>query len=846
MSAYLDFLRSKIPQAEVTGFEPPMDPQECLFPHQRDVAKWACIGGRRAVFASFGLGKTRIHLQLALWVTAQTGGMFLIIAPLGVRQEFTKSDGPAMGMDIPYVRTDAEIAKAREAGASVMITNYERVRDGDITPQQFAGVGLDEGSVLRSFGSKTYQEFSRKLKAVRYRFVFTATPAPNEYRELINYAGFLGIMDTGQALTRFFQRNSTEANDLTLYPHMEKQFWAWVSSWACFITKPSDLGYSDEGYDLPEMEIVWEKVDTDHRAAWGQVDGWGQRMLLRDEAAGLAATAEVKRDSIKQRLARAREIMAAEPDERWLIWHDLEREREAIEKHIPGVVTVYGSQDLETREERIMGFARGEYSRFATKPSIAGSGCNFQRHCARAIFLGTTYKFNDLIQAIHRIYRFQQRRKVRIHIIYQESEAQVVETLKRKWRDYDRLMAEMTELLRRNKLTNLTNMELLRTLTEGNERREIKADKFRLVNNDSILEYAERHRHPDNSVDCIVTSIPFGNQYEYSPSFNDLGHNPGDAGFFAQLDFLVPNLLRVLKPGRVACIHVKDRILFGNVTGKGFPTLGRFSDKTADCFERHGFALMARITVDTDVVRENNQTYRLTWSEQCKDGTKMGAGTPEYVLVFRKLPSDTSDGYADEPVVKSKQEYPIARWQLDAAGLWRSNGNRLPDPEILRNMPLENSRQLWRRYSVEGGYSFEEHQRLCQAMEDAGRLPKTYCLFPPVSRKADVWDDITRMRTLNTELAQRNIEKHVCPLQLDIIERCITRYTNPGDVVMDPFMGVGSVAVQAMKMKRKATGCELNTEYWKCSVAFAERQANDLEMPTLFDLGEFEAEGACK
>ena len=246
--------------------------------------------------------------------------------------------------------------------------------------------------------------------------------------------------------------------------------------------------------------------------------------------------------------------------------------------------------------------------------------------------------------------------------------------------------------------------------------------------------------------------------------------------------------------------------------------------------------MMARITIDTDVVRENAQTYRLGWSENAKDSSKMGAGMPEYVLVFRKAPSDMSDGYADEPVTKSKEDYTRADWQLDAAGLWRSNGNRLPDPEILKHMPLNASRALWRKYSVSGGYSHAEHVALCRALEDAGSLPSGYMLFPPVSRKADIWDDIHRMLTLNTELSARNLEKHVCPLQLDIIERCIRRYSNEGDIILDPFMGVGSVAVGALKMKRKALGCELNADYWKVSCQFAEREEAELETPTLFDI----------
>jgi len=447
------FLRRKMPRAERGGFEPPSAADGGLFPHQRDVAAWACRGGRRAVFANFGLGKTRMHLQVARWIVEETGGRYLIVAPLGVRQEFTKVDAPAMGMEIQYVRTDTEVAASK---CRVLITNYERVRDGGITLEQFAGAGLDEASVLRSFGSKTYQAFLDAFQVVPYRFVYTATPSPNRYKELIHYAAFLGVMDSGEALTRFFQRNSEKANDLTLYPHMEKAFWFWLSTWAVFIQRPSDLGYSDEGYDLPEMRVHWHKVDVDHRKAWKQVDSWGQAQLLQDQSTGLKEGAEVKRETIDRRLEKAVQVMAAEsPNKHWIIWHDLEKEREAIQRRLPEAVCVWGSQDLEVREERILGFARGEFGILATKPVIAGSGCNFQRHCADAIFMGVGYKFNDFIQAVHRIYRFQQTRVVNIHIVYTESESVIMETLREKWRAHDALMGRMSELLRTNKLSRM-------------------------------------------------------------------------------------------------------------------------------------------------------------------------------------------------------------------------------------------------------------------------------------------------------------------------------------------------------------------------------------------------------
>ena len=229
---YLEFLQSKIDIAEETGFE--IDPGEvnpALLPHQRDAVVWALRGGRRALFESFGLGKTVQQLEWARIICEKQGCRVLIILPLGVKQEFRLDAVRLLGWKEapPYVRTDAE---AMLTDARILLTNYERVRDGDINPRRFGAVSLDEASCLRSFGSKTYQQFLTILKGIPYKLVCTATPSPNRYKELIHYAGYLEIMDTGQALTRFFQRDSTKANNLTLYPHREHDFWLWMSSWA--------------------------------------------------------------------------------------------------------------------------------------------------------------------------------------------------------------------------------------------------------------------------------------------------------------------------------------------------------------------------------------------------------------------------------------------------------------------------------------------------------------------------------------------------------------------------------------------------------------------------------------
>jgi DNA modification methylase len=837
---YADFIAGKAPIAELDGFTPLSEPHEGLLPHQKDVAWWAIRGGRRAVFAGFGLGKTRMHIQVAKWCCEKfPGKKFLIVAPLGVRHEFTKEQGPEMDADIAYCRNDEEIDRAEQ---SIIITNYERVRDGniDLSGERWCGAGLDEASVLRSFGSKTYQGFLRLFRGIKHRFVFTATPSPNRHKELIHYGGFLGIMDTGDALTRFFKRDSQQANNLTLYPHMEERFWMWLSSWAVFIQKPSDLGYSDEGYDLPPMRVHWHMVAVDHTKAWGVTDGWGQAQLFVDQSSGLKEVAEVKRETMVGRVGKAKEIMAANPGRHWLLWHDLEAERYLIEKEIPEAKTAYGSQDLEKREEIILGFGRGEFPVLATKPVIAGSGCNFQKHCADAIFLGSTYKFNDFIQACHRIYRFQQGREVNIHIIFSESESPVIETLKNKWKQHEVLVAKMAGILRTYKFT-VENMQLKRDTHSG--RTEIKGRRFRAIHNDCVQEVST---WPDMCVDQIVTSIPFGNQYEYSPSYNDFGHNPDNESFFRQMDFLVPNLLRILKPGRIAAIHVKDRIRFGNVTGLGMPTVDPFSDDTVACFRKHGFAFMGRITVDTDVVRENNQTYRLGWSENAKDSTKMGVGMPEYVLLFRRLPSDLSDAYADFPVTKDKAIYKRSHWQLDAASFWKSSGNRLIDPDLVGTMDHQEIGRRWREWCKDHGYVFEDHVALCEGMEEVGRLPASFMLFPPISNHPGVWTDIARMRVLNSEQSKRFAENHVCPLQIDIVSRLINRYSNKGEVVYDPFAGIGTVPWQAVKMDRVGWGTELNVDYWRCAVGYCEQAEAEREMPTLFDLCEIEGGSTAK
>jgi hypothetical protein len=871
---YEEFLKSKVRLASNSGFD--LDAElinPALKPHNKLMVKWLVNGGRRACFAAFGLHKTVTQLEAVRCTLLHTGGRGLIICPLNVRAEFIKDARNILRWDEPpkFIRT---IEEADETG--IYLTNYETVRDGKLDPRLFNVASLDEASILRGFGgTKTFREFMRLFtgdagpngnrrgtECVPYRFVATATPSPNDYIELLAYADFLGVMDVSQAKTRFFKRDSTKADHLTLHAHKEEEFWLWVASWALFVQKPSDITGNpadDIGYELepltPDHECIhWHEIKTDHSTAG--IEKSGQYKLVKDIAIGLEGASREKRDSLDARINQMMEIRAEDLEAHRIIWHDLESERHAIEKAIPEVTTIYGSQDLDEREELIAEFSNGDIREMAAKPVMLGSGCNLQKYCAWSIYLGIGFKFNDFIQSIHRIHRFGQTRKIRIDLIYTEAERQIRKQLEKKWNQHNQLVKNMTEII---KQYGLNHIEMAQHLTRkmGVERVEIKGKNFRIVNNDCVL---ESKNLPDNSVGLILTSIPFSTQYEYSPNYADFGHSDNNDEFFKQMDFLTPELFRSLMPGRIAAIHVKDRIVPGGMTGLGFQTVYPFHIHCYNHYKKHGFEYLGMKTIVTDVVRENSQTYRLGWTEQCKDGSKMGVGMPEYLLMFRKPPSDTSNAYADVPVVKERtdvidsegnripyqkglrtalpvrvDQYSRSRWQVDAHGYARSSGNRLMKPEEWIHLEHDQIFQRFRKWTEEHVYNFEYHVAIGEALEASGKLPTGFMLLQPASWSSEVWTDITRMLTLNGSQWSKGKEMHLCPMQFDIADRVIAQMSNEGDIVLDPFGGLMTVPYRAILKNRFGVGFELNPSYFLDGAHYCKAAELQVNTPTLFD-----------
>jgi DNA modification methylase len=830
MKDYNKFLESKIVIASDYGTE--IDSvNEKLLEHQKDIVKWSISGGRRAIFASFGLGKTMMQLEIAVQVSKITNKPFLICMPLGVVGEF-KDDLEFLYPEksIKYIKDSDSIDSVNKE--IIYVTNYERIRKGDVQADLFGGVSFDEASILRNLKTETTNYVLKHFSKINYRFVATATPTPNDFIEILNYADYLGVIDRGHALTRFFQRDSTKAGHLTLYPNKKEEFWKWVSTWAVFINKPSDLGYSDEGYLLPKLNF--NEVFVENLTDAEILNKRGERVLFKDTTKSLVDVSREKSESVNVRINKAFEIVNKQPEDNWILWHHLEVERAELNRKFKdfNIKSVYGSQSNDEKESLLIDFKHNKFQILSTKPKIAGSGCNFQHACNNMVFVGIDYKFNDFIQAIHRCYRFKQAKEVNVYAIYTQNEQDVLKALKDKWRKHIELQSEMINLVREYGLnTDKIKSDMKRQIF--NSRKSTKIGGATVFNEDTVVIHNEME---SNSTDMILTSIPFGDHYEYSDNYNDMGHNHGNEEFFKQMDFLTPNLLRTLKPGRIAAIHVKDRIRYSYQNGTSFTTISDFSGETVRHFLKHGFYLMGKITITTDVVRENNQTYRLGHSEQCKDASKMGVGLPEYVLLFRKAPTHMDNAYADAPVQKEKKDYDLATWQLDAHAFWKSDGNRFFSANELKQMDVDRICHYWKNHNLEKVYNFKEHVQICNDLDSVDKLSRLFMTLPNHSNSELVWTDINRMNTLNTNQANRKKEKHICPLQLDIIERLINRYTMKGEIVDDPFGGLFSTAYKALEMGRGAISTELNPNYYEDGLFYLKSIEYKINVPTLFDI----------
>ncbi|TCG09329.1 helicase [Paraburkholderia steynii] len=458
-TAYNAFIESKRMSDPASGLTEIPALNQTLKPHQHDIVTWALRRGRAAVFAGTGLGKSFMQLEWARCVAEATDMPVLILAPLAVAAQ-TKREGEKFGIEVKHCREQSEVGDA-----SIVVTNYDRLQKFDL--EHFAGVVLDESSILKASDGKTRTAIIEAFKDYRFRLACTATPAPNDYMELGNHAEFLGVMTQEEMLAMFFIHDGGETQKWRLKGHAESEFWKWMCSWAVMLRKPSDLGYPNDGYDLPPLAIEQITVGVDHDRA--------QDTLFVMQAATLQDRIKERRETVEERCRAAVEIIARKPDTPWLVWCNLNSEAELMTKLIADAVEVRGSDKVEDKERKLLGFTDGQIRVMTTKPSVAGFGMNWQ-HCADMVFVGLNDSYEQLFQAIRRCWRFGQTKPVNVYLVAAETEGAVVANLHRKEADAERMAEQMVAHMQ--DITVATIRGTSRTKTEYNPSVEMTIPQF--------------------------------------------------------------------------------------------------------------------------------------------------------------------------------------------------------------------------------------------------------------------------------------------------------------------------------------------------------------------------------
>lgn len=458
---YDSFIESKRMSDPASGMGDVPVLNASLKPHQHDIVAWALRRGRAAVFAGTGLGKSFMQLEWARVVSEFTGQPVLILAPLAVAAQ-TVREGAKFDIEARHCRDQSEVGDAQ-----IVVTNYDRLAKFDL--EHFAGVVLDESSILKASDGKTRTAIIEAFADYRFRLACTATPAPNDYMELGNHAEFLGVMTQEEMLAMFFIHDGGETQKWRLKGHAQSEFWKWMCSWAVMLRKPSDLGYDDEGYDLPPLNIEQVTVGVDHERA--------RDTLFVMHAVTLQDRIKERRETVEERCMAAAEIIARKPDAPWIIWCNLNSEAELMAKLVPGAVEVRGSDKPEDKERKLIRFTDGEIRAMDTKPSIAGFGMNWQ-HCADMVFVGLNDSYEQLFQAIRRCWRFGQTKPVNVHLVAAETEGAVVANLHRKESDAERMAEQMVAHMQ--DITVATIRGTARTKTEYNPAVEMTIPAFLL------------------------------------------------------------------------------------------------------------------------------------------------------------------------------------------------------------------------------------------------------------------------------------------------------------------------------------------------------------------------------
>lgn len=729
---YIEFLQKKQTAIESSGFDL-MDSEmnEKLFPFQKYCVKRAVKAGRFAMFEDCGLGKTLQQLEWAYQVQKHINQPVLILAPLGVIGQ-TIQEGVKFGYEVKEIGLTVF---DQDLKAGIYITNYDNM--DNIDSYLFGGVVLDESSILKNFNGKIRNELIASFKETKYKLCCTATPSPNDTTELCNHAEFLNVMSRNEMLAMYFVHDGGSTSDWRLKGHAKQAFWDFVSTWAVMLSKPGDIGFSNEGYELPELKVIEDYIETPKR---------NNGMLFNDVAVSATGYHNELRETINERMKRVSEIVNSSSDS-WIVWIGHDEEGDLLRKMIPGAVEVKGSDNKQKKKDNLLGFGKGEFRVLITKLKIAQFGLNYQ-NCHNQIFASLDFSFESTYQGIRRSYRFGQEYDVNIHLIVTDTMQNVRKSFEDKQSAFYEMQRAMTHAMNRNIKNEL---KLMKTVSQ----KEYQSDFCHIMNGDCVQLIESI---PDESIGFSIFSPPFAELYTYSDKLEDMGNSKDYKEFFVAFNFLVKELYRVMWSGRNVAVHCMDLPI---QKGKeGYIGLRDFSGMILKAFEESGFIYHSRVTIWKNPVTEMQRTKALglLHKQVKKDAAMSRVGIPDYLMIFRK------PGNHDHPV------------------------------------HCDISVDTWQKYA------------------------------------SPVWMDIDYSDTLNgVKGRDKEDEKHICPLQLQTIERAITLWSNKGDKILTPFLGIGSEVYQSIKMGRYGIGFELKESYFVEAVKNCKNAEVKTQSPKLFD-----------
>lgn len=731
LQEYNAFLEKKKQSRIESGFSvDDKDLNPLLFDFQKYCVKRALAAGKFAMFEDCGLGKTVQQLEWSQKVIDHINMPVLILAPLAVVSQ-TINEGVKFGYNVVEI-----LDGQTEFKNLIYITNYDNLENVNVKP--FGGVVLDESSILKNFQGKTRTKIIEDFRHTPYKLACTATPSPNDTTEICNHSEFLDVMNRNEMLAMYFVHDGGSTSDWRLKGHAKQAFWDFVSTWAVMLNKPSDIGFNDDGYKLPPLNLIEEIVETPKR---------DNGMLFNSTAVNATDFHKELRETYEIRLNKVAEIVNSHPNENFIIWIGHDDEGKYLRKLLYDAVEVKGSDNKKYKKETLLGFGRGEYRILITKLKIAQFGLNYQ-NCHNQIYASLDFSFESTYQGIRRSYRFGQTEQVNIYLVTTDTMQNVKDSFDKKQKAFNEMQCAMTEATNRNIKQQVTLKKMETT-------KQYKSDVCDIRLGDCVQLIQDI---PDNSVGLSIFSPPFAELYTYSDKLEDMGNSKDYNEFFKAFKFLVKELYRVMWDGRNVVVHCMDLPI---QKGKeGYIGLRDFSGMILQAFEEVGFVYHSRVTIWKNPVTEMQRTKALglLHKQVKKDAAMSRVGIPDYLMVFRK---------------GGEHQHPVH---------------------------CDISVDTWQKWA------------------------------------SPVWMDIDYGNTLNAQSGRdSNDEKHICPLQLDTIERAICLWSNEGDTVLTPFLGIGSEVYESIKLKRFGIGFELKDSYFAEAVKNCKVMESEIKQKSLFD-----------